>query len=489
MKKIIGIFIAVAFCGISIYLLLQLSVPSTRLHEPDITAEIGETREEWLGIFLQGQRIGYSFSKITCTDAGLTVESITEMVLLMMNQERSLSTHLYAHTDPDYTLKDFIMEIKTPDHPSKLEGVIRGNKLILTLYSQGTPQTQEIMLSEKPYFPEAIEEVIRKKGLQPGDEIAIPYFDPTTQSSTHARIKMIGRESVDVQGKSVEALRIELEYMGIQSLLWLDDDFRLVKESSPAMGLEMIPLTREQALAEIAPADVFDLLSFFAVRLDQPILNLDSLTSITLALKNISFEDLDLEDDYQKIINTQPLTIKIDRAKLNTLGDMILPIQEHQEYLKPSVYIQSTDPQIMAKAQEFSRGSTDAKTVTANLVHGVYSYLRKNPTASLPSAIDVLQTREGDCNEHAILFAALARAVGIPTKIYVGLVNLDGSSYFYHAWCAVWLGAWVPVDPTFDQFPADPAHLKLKEGEIGEQAKVLKVVGNLTIDIINTVTE
>jgi len=489
MKKIIGIFVAIAVIIISIYLLLQLSVPASELREPVITAETGETSEEWLGIFLQGQRIGYSFSKVTRTNEGLTVESITEMVLLMMNQERSLSTHLYAHTDIDYTLKDFIMEIKTPDHPSKLEGVINGNKLILTLYSRGTPQTQEIILSEKPYFPEAIEEVIRKKELNPGEEIVIPYFDPTTQSSTNARIKMIGKEMVDVQGKEVTAMRIEIEYMGIQSFLWLDDDFRLVKESSPAMGLEMIPLNREQALAEIEPADVFDLLSFFAVRLDRPITNMDSLRSITLTLKNISTDDLDIEDDFQKIINTQPLTLQIDRAQLNSLADITLPILEHNEYLKPSVYIQCADPQIIAKAKELSRGSSDAKTTVARLVHGVYSYLRKNPTASLPSAIDVLQTREGDCNEHAILFAALARALGIPTKVYVGLVNLDGSAYFYHAWCAVWLGKWVPVDPTFDQFPANLAHLKLKEGEIAEQAKVLKVVGNLKIDLISTIPE
>ena len=86
----------------------------------------------------------------------------------------------------------------------------------------------------------------------------------------------------------------------------------------------------------------------------------------------------------------------------------------------------------------------------------------------------------------AVLFAALARAQGIPTKIYVGLVSLRGSAYFYHAWCAVWLGKWVPVDPTFNQFPADVGHLKLKEGEVSEWAKVLKVVGKLQINILDS---
>ena len=118
------------------------------------------------------------------------------------------------------------------------------------------------------------------------------------------------------------------------------------------------------------------------------------------------------------------------------------------------------------------------------MVKWVYDYLEKNPTASLPSALDVLEMKKGDCNEHSILFTALARAIGLPTKIYVGLVNLYGYAYYYHAWCAVWLGKWVPIDPTFNQFPADVGHLKLKEGEIAEQAVVLKVVGKLKIEAI-----
>jgi transglutaminase-like putative cysteine protease len=65
------------------------------------------------------------------------------------------------------------------------------------------------------------------------------------------------------------------------------------------------------------------------------------------------------------------------------------------------------------------------------------------------------------------------------------LVNLDGDAYFYHAWCAIWIGKWVPVDPTFNQFPADVYHLKLKEGEISDWAEVMKVVGKLKIDVMD----
>lgn len=484
MRRILGIIFIIAVLGVSAYLISAIprSGGDRRINDSE-PQEIISASEEWLGIFLQGQRIGYSFSKLQRSDAGLIVENNTSMTLIMMNEQRTLSTRLFAHTDAKYTLEDFILEITTPGHASKIQGIVKGTQLELTSFSQGIPHTQLLPLKEKPFFPEAIKEVIREKNLRPGDEITIPYFDPTTQSSTTARIRIHQKESVDVLGAERTGIKVEINAMGIVSYLWLDDDFRLIKESSPAMGMEMIPLTRDQALAEIRMEEAFDLLSFFSVKLEKEIPDPPSLSRLTIGLENITRENLDLTDEYQVIDNRDPLIITVRRAFLPDLPSRTIPLQENTEYLQPSVYIQCQNEEIITAAQNMIGSTTDAQEVVAKLVTGVYTMLKKNPTASLPSAIDVLRTKEGDCNEHAILFTALARAVGIPTKIYVGLVNLEGAAYYYHAWCAVWLGAWVPVDPTFNQFPADVGHLKLKEGGISEQAKVLKVVGQLAISI------
>ncbi len=484
MKKIFGIIIITAVFVVSIYLIFQMPKQTQTTivrEEPLLTAG---NSEQWLGIFLQGQRVGYSFTKIAKADTGMTVENRSMMTLLMMNERRTLTTHLYAHTDRDFTLEDFAMEIRTPGHPTRIEGKLEGTKLTLTSYSQGTSHTQTTILKEKPYFPDAIEEVIKAKNLKPGDELSIPYFDPTTQSSSVAEIKVFQRETVDVRGKEMSGMRIEINFMGINSILWLDDDYQLIKEASPAMAMEMIPLSREQALAEIDLTEAFDLLSFFAVKLDEPIPDPRRLSYLKLELKDITSAGLDLTDDYQNLIQKDPIIIESHLLRLSDLPDLTVPLNQHGEFLEPSVYIQCESPEIVAKANELVGSETEAKKIVSKLVNGVYNLLEKNPTASLPSAIDVLRTKEGDCNEHSILFTALARAKGIPTKIHVGLVNLQGAAYYYHAWCAVWLGKWVPVDPTLNQYPADVGHIKLKEGEIAEQAQVLKVVGKLNIQVL-----
>jgi transglutaminase-like putative cysteine protease len=90
----------------------------------------------------------------------------------------------------------------------------------------------------------------------------------------------------------------------------------------------------------------------------------------------------------------------------------------------------------------------------------------------------------GDCNEHAMLFAALARAAGIPARVEAGLVYLQGK-FYYHAWNLLFLGRWVTADALFGQLPADATHLRLATGSMQQQVDLVGVIGNITIEILD----
>ena len=111
-------------------------------------------------------------------------------------------------------------------------------------------------------------------------------------------------------------------------------------------------------------------------------------------------------------------------------------------------------------------------------------------TVSLPSAREVLRTKVGDCNEHTVLYVAMARSIGIPSRIAVGLAYSRGA-FYYHAWPEVYIderrgrGLWLPVDPTFNQFPADAAHVRLMRGGLDKQAAILPLIGHLKMDIVD----
>jgi transglutaminase-like putative cysteine protease len=124
------------------------------------------------------------------------------------------------------------------------------------------------------------------------------------------------------------------------------------------------------------------------------------------------------------------------------------------------------------------------------LTRYVNALLDKKPTVSLPSALDVLRTKVGDCNEHTALYVAMARSIGLPARIAVGLVYVHGA-FYYHAWPEVYLregadrGLWLPVDPTFNQFPADATHLRLTRGGLEKQAVILPLLGRLKITVLH----
>jgi hypothetical protein len=120
----------------------------------------------------------------------------------------------------------------------------------------------------------------------------------------------------------------------------------------------------------------------------------------------------------------------------------------------------------------------------------VAALLEKKPTVSLPSALEVLRTRVGDCNEHTALFVAMARAAGLPARIAVGVVHVH-NAFYYHAWPEVFVeaspgsGYWMAVDPTLNQFPADPTHVVLARGGLDRQAAILPALGQARIEVVS----
>jgi transglutaminase-like putative cysteine protease len=101
------------------------------------------------------------------------------------------------------------------------------------------------------------------------------------------------------------------------------------------------------------------------------------------------------------------------------------------------------------------------------------------PSMTVPSARETLRALRGDCNEHAVLLTALARAAGIPARVVAGAVYLDGG-FLYHAWTELWLGPWVSADAVFGQLPADATHVKLLEGGPERHLELAQVIGRLS---------
>jgi transglutaminase-like putative cysteine protease len=87
-----------------------------------------------------------------------------------------------------------------------------------------------------------------------------------------------------------------------------------------------------------------------------------------------------------------------------------------------------------------------------------------------------------------VLFVAMARSLGIPARINVGVAYVHGA-FYYHAWPEVYIdegkgrGLWLPVDPTFNQFPADATHVRFARGGLDKQAAIVPMIGRVKMAV------
>ncbi|MGH7636677.1 MAG: transglutaminase-like domain-containing protein, partial [Gemmatimonadaceae bacterium] len=210
-----------------------------------------------------------------------------------------------------------------------------------------------------------------------------------------------------------------------------------------------------------------------------------SMAELRVHLSGVSLErgGFDLHGGRQQLIGD---TLVITRENSQALSPRYIAGDESTKPdTRPEPFLEVAHPEIVALAQRLAHGSRDPRVIAQRINRWVHDSLEKAITIGIPSALHVLHTRRGDCNEHAQLFVALARAAGVPARVASGLAYVDGK-FYYHAWPEVRLRTWVAVDPTFGQFPADAAHLRFVMGGFGRQMELLRLIGNLRIDVIDT---
>ena len=143
--------------------------------------------------------------------------------------------------------------------------------------------------------------------------------------------------------------------------------------------------------------------------------------------------------------------------------------------------MQSKHKMIRALAKELSVDRKNKWQMANDINLWVHLNLKKEMVDTV-TALDALLERRGECQSHTFLFAALARASGIPTRIVNGLVySRENNGFLYHAWPEVFLGEWRAMDPTFGQDRADATHIKLTENPNESPFQLMGFVGKMAI--------
>jgi transglutaminase-like putative cysteine protease len=284
-------------------------------------------------------------------------------------------------------------------------------------------------------------------------------------------------------GKIQSATKVAINFKGTSQLAWIGDRGELLKEKG-ILGIQLEKTTREDALHGLAAAASADLTQTASVASNVKLEDLDHLSTLQVEISGISGQMVQLNGGRQTF-KANILTIEKE-----TLTNLSPDIQKRnlqnleKVFLRPEPFIQSDDQRIKALAQEIAGHQAVPLEKVRLLVAWVYKNIDKRPVLSLPDALSTSDNRVGDCNEHAVLLAALARAMGIPCRVEAGLVYLKGR-FYYHAWNLVYVGRWITVDSVYGQIPADVSHIRLVTGSASQQLDLIGIIGKLQLMVLN----
>ena len=458
---------------------------------PEIRLELARLQfsEYWTGIVFNGEKIGFTHFTIR-KDAGTgryEIRSEASFVLRFLGIEKKIQLKSRDAIEADLTLVDFAYEYQIDGSELKLSGARQGEELVATIISGGTPNPQRLPVEGKLYPSSVIALYPALYGLDIGREHRYRVYSGETQSIREVTQRVTGYEQSELFIGN--AFKVETAMGGQRVTTWIGPDgrpvFELALHGTMISYLEdSASATRYLALASLNKKE--SLVEYSLVRSDRAIDSPRTVSTMRVTLSGTN--RLPPSDAWQRCAAERKV-IACEMGGAAGGGTSVAvspPDTVSSRYLQPSVAVQSNDPAIRRLADSIVGESTSTEDRISRILRWLDHNVEKAPI-DVFSALDVLQQRKAECQGHAYLYTALARAAGIPTRMVNGMVYSEQfQGFLYHSWAESLDGAnWRVVDPTFGQASADATHIKLVEGEnLSELLPLLDWVGKVQVRVL-----
>ncbi len=456
----------------------------TRSKIADISSsETMTDRDTWMNIFQGKKKIGFSHSRYARLDQGYHFNETLFMRINTMGMIQDIGLTTSGTLQQDFSLKSFDFEIASGRFNFSAAGDISHKILNLDTQSSGAKKRYQLNLTDDIYFTSGIVQAAVAGKLKPGDQLTLKVFDPIAMGQESILLQVLDEEDITIMGQQKKATKISLKFKGATQLAWMDENGDLLREKG-MLGIILEKTSREDAMYGLPIQSSQDLTEVASIPVNVDIDNPAGLTQMRFEITGAGDLAEQLHGGRQSY---QAPVLSIQKESVDDLlqkDPSEASMQNLKAFLAPSPFVQSDHPAIQKLTSDLVAHTDPPLEKARKLVVWMQTHIQKRPVISLPDALSTLENRVGDCNEHAVLFAALARAAGIPTKIEAGVVLLR-KRFFYHAWNSVYVGRWVTVDALFDQIPADVTHIRLTSGMQKDQLDILGLIGHLKIQILN----
>ena len=441
-------------------------------------------RDSWMNISQGGKKIGFSHSTFSKKERGYELKETVFMRINTMGMVQDIRLETRGKLNDDFSLSSFDFEIGSGRFHFSAKGAVTDHILSIKTGSSGSSGHIDIELREKLYLTTGIIDAVMAGGLLPGERRTFQVFDPATMGQEPVTISVIDKEDIQNMGIVKRATKISLTFKGMTQSAWIGEDGQVLKEKG-FLGIILEKTTRDDALFGLPLQASQDLTRIASIPSNIVLGDVGQLNLLKVEIGGIESAKLFLDGGRQTFRDRLLFIRKESLAGLPELLDLRKNHETAVEFIHPSPFIQSDHPAIQSLAEKIVSESDTPAEKAQKLVDWIHKNIEKRPVLSLPDALSTLEHRVGDCNEHAVLLAALARATGIPAKVEAGLVYLKGR-FYYHAWNLLYLGKWITADSLFGQMPADVTHIRFSSGTQKQQLDLMNVIGNVELKVIES---
>lgn len=449
--------------------------------------------EMWMGTFIGEKKVGWMSLNIEGSDYGgvkgykLTTVVNNHLTVLGADMTQLVMTTVYTDLNYAPLAEEFSMSsggktttVKSKFAKTSVECEISagsGASAKSVPIPDGVSLIADPLFTTSDVFPEV------------GKEYNMHYFNPLTLALEDLKIKVDKREKLTVGGRDYDTILLQnITPMGTM-LVWQEADGAVVQVRG-VMDITMTRMSRRDATDDSDDTGAGDLARLTSAKSDKPIENPREVKYLDAILVGTSAPEMLITDSRQKASaadRPDTASFKITATRFNAAHAAELPIKAPalKEFLAPTPYVDCDAKSISTAAKEIVGTEKNSYRACSKIRAWIYGNLRTKADIGITrSGSDVLKSKVGVCRDYAILFASLARAAKIPSKVVSGLIYTDGA-FYYHAWVECYVGKWVPFDATLASDFVDATHVKLAEGDATTMFSLAKVIGSLRVEVIS----
>lgn len=433
---------------------------------PEGEAVASDAVERWYEMFESGQKLGFirvvwapsTWEGRPSVRDTTTTSTVSVRDMMGTEEENQVETTAEVERDAHGTLH-WMRSVSVQDgrRSSGVEVTWTGAGYVATTTVSGSSQRVEVAAATPAHVdPEAfLHERVARGELRVGDRLVCRQLDVAARTVVEMPVEVVGAEPGPGPKGDVPCLKVKVTdpSTGSESWWWLDAEGAVARYR--VLSTDIRRVSAETARRRPASPHTYSITTPSAPPLER------------VFTANRCLVDVHVRPDpdrplpeppaspFSRVLAVEPdarggHVLRVEclaypapadvRATLPVAGEAFAPD------LEATALMPIAHPTVVRAARRAIGDATDAKVAVERIGDFVFG-LRKESAVGEANAVEILETMRGDCSEHATLFVALCRAVGVPARKCSGFVNV-GEAWGSHAWAEVWVGAWMGVDPT-----------------------------------------